>query len=138
MEDEEVKLLIKRLKIAFLIILITIGPLLLLLISSSGKDTGKAVKRINKKESFYVLVFNNKTKNKKINKVIKDSNVSYEMINTDKASYYSEFLGRLGMNRNDIIEPTLIYIKNGKLYSSLVDIQDIKDIKTFIKGNENN
>ena len=51
MEDEEVKLLIKRLKIAFLIILITIGPLLLLLISSSGKDTGKAVKRINKKEA---------------------------------------------------------------------------------------
>ena len=135
MEDEGVRELFNKFKIGIIIIIIFLIPVLFIFINGFGRENNKIINKINNKETFYLLIFDNKTNNKGIDKILNNNNVLYEKYNTDKTRYYDELLNKLKINEDDIIKPTLIYIKDGKLYSSLVDINDENILLSFIDSN---
>ncbi len=137
MEDLDLKELIRNV-IVWLVILVIFGSLLLIiLINKFGGNDISINKKIDQKKSLVVLVINSKTKNKKqIENTLKDRNVKYEIIDSEKERYYKTFLQKVSLTENDIIEPTVIIIKKGKVKSTLVDIKKIEELNSFLDFNQ--
>ena len=91
--------------------------------------------RIDKEETFLVLVTNNKFKEcKKYVNLLKKSSISYNIINIDKDKNYKKIIEELDISSSDIIPPSIIYIYNGHLFATLTDIKDEDAVKKFIKS----
>ena len=56
-------------------------------------------------------------------------------MNTDKDGKYKSFLRSIDSSENDIAKPTLMYIKEGKLDSTIVSIKDEDILKAFLEKN---
>lgn len=61
--------------------------------------------------------------------------VTYEVEDHSKDEY-NEMLKTLEINPDDFGYPGVIYVRNGRLYSNVINIHDIKSLETFIKDYE--
>ena len=137
MEDKELNEMIGKVTIVVLAAIIFTVLLTLVFINKFGAKQIPVNKMIDNNETLYVLVINNETKNKKeIEKVLKDKEVVYTIVNKDVELHYNDFLKKISITNEDIIEPTLIYIEEKKANSILVDIKKIDDLKTFLEYNK--
>lgn len=134
MVDEKVIDLRNRFFLAIFLIILFLTPLLFIFMNKFGKDDNIVISRINNNETFTILVINNISNTSKIGSTLNKNNISYEIINTDKYRYYNSFLNKLDINKNDIVEPSIIYIENGKLISILVEINDTNKLDEYIEN----
>ena len=83
----------------------------------------------------------NKTKVWGFAGLCKDSNskkikyISYDVKNYSKDKY-EKLLITLGINPSDFGYPAVIYVKDGMMYSNIINISDTKTVETFIKNYE--
>ena len=67
---------------------------------------------------------------------MKDKEVPYYELNFDKTTIndYKRILRKVKISENDIVIPTLIYIQDGNLRSSLVNIKDKNELLSYIEN----
>ena len=134
-DDEELLSLFKRLKIGIVIILIFAVLFVVFIYNKFLPHTPEVINKINNKESLYVLVDNKScTTCKRIKEILKENNISYYEINIDKDTHYKEFLKSLSITENEVVVPTIIYIENGLLDSTIVEVNDEEILKAFLEN----
>ena len=137
-DDEELVELFKKIKTSLIVILIFSVLLTTIFIKRFNQQDTKITKKIKNQESLYVLLYDNKCSTcSKIKEILKDNNIEYYQINNDKNNDYKKVLSLLKINDEEIISPTMIYIKKGKFSSSTTDIKDKEVLEKFIKYNKN-
>ncbi len=136
MEDLELKELARYIGI-WLFVLIVFGSLfVIILINKFGVKDISINQAIDKEDELVVLVLNTDTKNRnEIKKCLNENNVSYQIVYKNRERYFDDFLLKLDLEEKDIVVPTIIYIKDQKANSILVDIKDIDDLYSFLEYN---
>ena len=138
-DDEELMSLFQRLGKGIIILIIFTILMIIFLVRKFYLNETKLIKDINEEKDIYILVDDNSCRNcKEIKRILKDYNISYYEINTDKDNDYKNMLNTLEITENEIDIPTILYISKGKFSSSIVDVKDEDVINTFIENNENN
>lgn len=93
----------------------------------------------NKTEIVYVENSDKKKceKCKEIKKYLDKNNIKYVLydVNKHKKPEYEKMLQSLSINSSDFNYPAIIYIKDGSLYSDIININNTKVIDTFLKDN---
>lgn len=134
--DEELKHMRNRFFLGIVISIIFLIPLLIFVINKFGSDEKGIIKNINDKENMLLLIVEEKCKNcQSIKEVLKNNKVSYTLINKDRENDFPEVLRKIDMPEKDITPPTLIYIVEGRLYSSLVNPSS-DELEAYIDTNE--
>ena len=136
-DDEDLKNLFNRLKIGILVILLFGGLFLIILVNKFSVKDSKVIKAINNNETLYVLIDDNSCKEcKRIKEIFKENNIYYMELNTDKETQYKVFLKKISSSEHDVEKPTIMYIKDGKMVSSIVKVKTEEQINNFIETNE--
>ena len=137
MKDEELIMLRNKALIGIVILLLFAIPIFFIINNKILIKKTNVIKSIEKKEDILVLVISeNCSKCKKYEKELIKLNVNYFLINKDTEKTYNRILSKLKLGESDVIAPTLLYIKKGKAYSTLVDIKNEKEIDEYIKNYE--
>ena len=136
-DDEDLRSLFNRLKIGILVIIIFGGLFLIILVNKFSVKDSKVIKAINNNETLYVLIDDNSCKEcKRIKEIFKENNIYYMELNTDKETQYKVFLKKISSSEHDVEKPTIMYIKDGKMVSSIVKVKTEEQINNFIETNE--
>lgn len=134
-DDEELIALFKRLGVGILVLLLFSTIFIVFIYNKFLPHTSEVITKINNNESLYVLVDDNSCKTcKRIKEVLKENNVKYYEINIDKDKQYKEFLQALSITENEIVVPTLMYVNNGSLDSTIVEIKDEEILNAFLEN----
>ena len=134
-DDEELISLFKRLKIGIVIILIFSVLFVVFIYNKFLPHTPEVINKINNKESLYVLIDNKNCNTcKRIKEILEENNISYYEINIDKDTHYKEFLKSLSITENEVVVPTIMYIENGMLDSTIVEVKDEEILKAFLEN----
>ena len=137
MKDEEFIILRNRILIGLLIVIIFAIPTFFVIKNKLLVKETSIIKQINNKENFVILVTKeNCTNCKDYEKELKNLNVEYSTLKKDTSESYTKVLDKLSINENDIIPPTIIYVEEGILKSTLVDIKNNNEIKEFVENYE--
>lgn len=137
MKDEEFIILRNRILFGLLIVIIFAIPTFFVIKNKLLVKETSIIKQINNKENFVILVTKeNCTNCKDYEKELKNLNVEYSTLKKDTSESYTKVLDKLSINENDIIPPTIIYVEEGILKSTLVDIKNNNEIKEFIENYE--
>lgn len=137
MRDPEFIQLRNRFLMALAIALIFTIPMILFVVNRFNEKPSKVIESINKKENIIVLVTEENCPSCLNNKnILKDNNVPFYELNKDtNKNAYEVTLRKLSMSISDIKPPTLIYIEEGKLSSSLVNPNE-KELKSYLDYNK--
>ena len=137
MKDKEfIKLKKLFFKSSFFVIIFMI-PFTIALVTKFGYKTTNMEKSIRNKESLLILVTEKEcARCKEIKEIMKDKEVPYYELNFDKTTIndYKRILRKVKISENDIVIPTLIYIQDGNLRSSLVNIKDKNELLSYIEN----
>ena len=70
-----------------------------------------------------------------IKKYLTEEKINYEIddVNTNTSKEYKKMLQTLTVNPSDFNYPAVIYIKEGRIYSNIINVNDTKIVKQFIK-----
>lgn len=135
MKDPEFIDLRNRVLLGIGICLILFVPFYFFMHNKLLNNKSTILNKIDKEETFLVLVTNNKCKEcKKYVNLLKNSTLSYNSINIDKDKNYEKIIEELDISSSDIIPPSIIYIYNGHLFATLTDIKNEEAVKSFIKN----
>ena len=136
MEDLPLKEFAKNLLI-WLVVFVVFGSLfVIILVNKFGSRDITINQKIDKKDSLIVLVVSNDTKNKRdIESVLKENNISYEVVNRDKERYFEDFLQKLNLEEQDIIPPTILYIEKQEVNAMLIEVKELDELNSFIEYN---
>ena len=133
----------KKIFVLVLIILVVLMVFKVAIKSVEEKENEKTKADIstiikNKETKIIYVGSSNSKKCKKCNDVVnylKKENI--EFVSYDVEDYsnkeYEKMLRTIEINPNDFGYPAVIYIRNGKLYSNVININDLKSVETFIK-----
>ena len=134
MNDQEFIKLRNSTLISIAVVIAFMIPIILIFRNKFDLGTSKINQKIDKQETLMVFIVNPECNNcKDIEKTLSTNNVQYYKLDTSKKVEYDTFLQKLAITENEIIVPTLMYIEKGKLYSTLVDIND-EDLNSFINN----
>ena len=134
MEDKELKSLIKK-TIIFIVVFIVFGGLLIkIMINNFSYEDVSVGTRIDKEETFLLLIVNEKNNYKDIVQYLKDNSLEFEIVNSDKEKYYNDFLYKLNITKYEINEPSLLDIREGKVFSILTDVQNDDRLISFVNS----
>lgn len=137
MRDEEFRKLSKRFFISMFFVLIFIIPFTIALITKFGVNNTDIEKSIRNKETILLFITKkNCSRCIEIKNELEKNNILYAELNIDKTTIndYQRILRRIKISENDVIAPTLIYIEDGELISSLVDIKEKNDLLSYIEN----
>ena len=120
--------------IIWVLIVIVFGSLGTIIFANRfGAEDISINKKINSKQTLMILVIKTDTKNKaQIENESKKKNFKDESVYSDKERYYEDFLIKLSLTEKDVIEPTIIYVEEKQAKYSLVDIQNIEELRDFL------
>ncbi len=149
MDKRKANLTDENKKIMILVVAILVVILVCYLIISYATNVNtnvekeKAIKTvISNSETTALYIWNSdakKCKNcKEIEKYLNSKKIKY--ISYDVKNYskdkYEKLLITLGINPSDFGYPAVIYVKDGMMYSNIINISDTKTVETFIKNYE--
>ena len=135
MNDPDFIKLRNRVLIGILIVLAFLIPLIFLFINKFDAGNSKLIKKINKEESVTVLLTSPDCKTcKEIEKLLSSKNVNYYKLDISKKNEYQEFLQRLTITEKEVVLPTIMYINEGNLVATLVEVKDDEDLNDFIEN----
>lgn len=137
MRDPEFIQLRNRFLMALGIALIFTIPMILFVVNKFNEKPSKVIESINKKENIIVFVTEENCPSCLNSKnILKENNVSFYELNKDtNKNNYEVILRKISMSTSDITPPTLIYIEEGKLSSSLVNPNE-KELKSYLDYNK--
>ena len=133
----------KQVIILFVVILLVILGIFLVL-----KSVGNTEKKVdsanietimkNGETKLIFVMSSDKSKAGKSNdikKYLDDKKINYVTYDVSKYSKkdYQKMLQDLSINPSDFGYPAVIYIKDGKLYSNIINLDDTRVVDTFIK-----
>ena len=137
MKDEEfIKLKNNFFKSVFFVLLFIV-PFTIALITKFGTNNTNIENKIRNKETMLILITEKKcNKYREIKDILKKQNVNYYEINIDKTTIndYQRILRKIKISENDIVIPTMIYVEEGNLKSSLVDIKNKNELLSYIEN----
>ncbi len=100
-------------------------------LSVGGKDISSKIKQ---KETFVIYVESKKCDNcKDIQEVLDDNEISYEKLDADTQEA-KNFFEKYKVVDDGHIVPAVIYVKKGKVYSSMYDIKNMEEFNLFLKN----
>lgn len=149
MEDKNMGILnknVQRQQVVFLlgatITVILVVVVLLNFLKPKEVEKLNVSKLVENAETKIIFVENSdKTKCKKcsdIKKYLDDEQINY--VTYDVSLYtkkeYNDMLKTIEINPDDFGYPAVIYIRDGKLYSNVINLSDTKPVKEFIKTYE--
>lgn len=136
MKDEEFIAIKNRVLLAIFVAIVFTIPLFIFMLNKFGNGGSAVINSINKKEEMVIFITSSKCKLcDEVNDYLKDKDVKFTTINIDHDDYYEMVLKKLDLSKENIVVPSLIYVEDGKLYSSMVDINDKEQIDSFIRFN---
>lgn len=70
-----------------------------------------------------------------IKEYLNEEKINYEIydVNKNTSKEYKKMLQTLTINPSDFNYPAVIYIKEGRIYSNIINVNDTKIVKQFIK-----
>lgn len=95
-------------------------------------DLEKSIK--NKEDILILFTEENCSKCKSYEKKLIDLNVNYFILNKNKEKNYKTILYKIETSNDELIPPTLIYVREGKVYSTLVDIKSKKELEKYLNN----
>ena len=126
--------------LALVVIAITSFVIYRVVDTNNNKNTisyNEIKKMVDKQENFLIYYYNSKSKNKN-NRDIKDyldkSGIRYYNYNdvyVDREEY-NNFLKLINIDTKSFGTPAIIYIKDGKMYSNLINIDSKEIVEKFI------
>lgn len=137
--SEEANELKKRFLFGIAVVLLFFIPAVFIFINKfNDSNDPPIIKRIENKETFFIIVTNKDKKNlKEVTNVLNNKRLDYQIIDSSEASNYLKIMTKLQYSRDDIEEPTVIYVEEGKVYSALVNAKE-KELEIYIKNLEEN
>ena len=133
--DENLKDLIRN--IFFVIVVIAIFTILIIFLFYNKIEGDSSIENnINNNKDMILLVHKSKCSLcGQIKRELWKNSMFIEEINSSTNKRYHTILKKLGISENDIVEPSLVVIREGRVESILVNIQNIDDLKDFIEYN---
>lgn len=137
--SEETTELKKKFIFGIAVVLLFFIPAVFIFINKfNDSNDPPIIKRIENKETFFIIVTNKDKKNlKELTNVFNDKKLDCQIVDSSEESNYLKIMTKLEYSRDDIEEPTVIYVENGKVYSALVNAKE-KELKVYIKNLEEN
>lgn len=123
-----------------ILVVILVCYLIMNFIGNGSKNSSDNIENMMKSSETKVLyIWNSDTKKckecKKIKNHLKRKKIRY--IDYDVKNYsdskYKKMLTTLSINPPDFNYPAVIYMKDGSMYSNIINIRDTKTVDTFIK-----
>ena len=135
MKDPEFIILKNRFLTTFLIIIIFMIPIFFFFKNKLIIQDSEIIKNINNKKSLILYITEDNCDNcNKHKEYLNNEQIKYTLINRDRDSSYNDILKKIDVSRQDVIPPTIIYIENGELVTSLVDIASNEDIAELVEN----
>ena len=115
--------------VVFAVTLVCVAFIILLF----GKGIGTPIsKKMKSRESFIIYITSADCENcDKIKKFLGEKNVSYEEI-YETSSQAKKIFKNYDFVVDESISPAVIYVKKGKIYSYLVNLNDTEELGEFI------
>ena len=133
----------KQIMVLLVVILLVVAAIFLALnfMGNTSKKVYSANIETIMKDGETKIVFvmssdkSNEKKSNKIKDYLDSKNINYVTYDVSKYSKkdYQKMLQDLSINPSDFGYPAVIYIKDGKLYSNVINLDDTKVVDTFIK-----
>ena len=128
MRDPEFIELRKKFTLGIIIVLLISIPFLIFITKKFMVETSPIIKGINENKTMLVLVEKVDCDTcKDIENIIDSYGVKYYKLNSQSDRNYLTVLHKLGITTKDILEPTLVYINEGK-YS----VNSAEDVKSYL------
>ena len=95
-------------------------------------------KWLEEKENKVIYVYSSNNRKCKfcseVSKYLRKSNVEYVSYDVEKVSSsdYDQFLKKLDIDKSLFNYPALIYLRDGKMYANIINIDKIEVLKQFI------
>ena len=70
----------------------------------------------------------------KLKKILDENNISYFEVNTDRSDEYEEIMLRIGMSKEYVVTPGIIYVEKGKMLVNMMEL-DEKSLRSFLINN---
>lgn len=128
--------------LAVLIILVLCVVAVILFINNKKNDMVKNsdIENIIKEGKTAIIYVENSDSKKcekcsDIKKYLNEEKINYEIydVNKNTSKEYKKMLQTLTVNPSDFNYPAVIYIKEGRIYSNIINVNDTKIVKQFIK-----
>lgn len=132
MKDSAFEDLKKRFFIGLLVALIFCVPLAIFF--ARGSINGKVLNKLNKDESFVLLISSKKCeKCSLVEDILDKKNINYEEINNYSTTNYEEIMLKLKITNKDESFPVLVYIEDGETKAYLNNISNEGMVNDFLK-----
>lgn len=119
--DQDFIALRNRIVLAVLVAIVFTIPLIIFIFNKFGNNSSLILNSLNKKENLVLLVTKEECKScEDSENILKKQKVNYTLLNKDQETNYEKIIRKIGISDDDIIVPTIIYVEEGLLYSSLV------------------
>ena len=119
--DQDFIALRHRIVLAVLVAIVFTIPLIIFIFNKFGNNSSLILNSLNKKENLVLLVTKEECKScEDSENLLKKQKVNYTLLNKDQETNYEKIIRKIGISDDDIIVPTIIYVEEGLLYSSLV------------------
>lgn len=119
--DQDFIALRNRIVLAVLVAIVFTIPLIIFIFNKFGNNSSLILNSLNKKENLVLLVTKEECKScEDSENILKKQKVNYTLLNKDQEINYEKIIRKIGISDDDIIVPTIIYVEEGLLYSSLV------------------
>lgn len=132
MNDPEFIMLRNRFLLGVLVAIIFIVPLFFFFKNKliSNEDI---LQKIRNNETLMILVVENDCiECKNYQEQLNNDGIGYMKVNKSKDTNYELILNELNMSYDDVTSPSIIYVKNKKVVSTLTNMKTNEEIKSFI------
>lgn len=130
--NEELIELRNRLLIGIAVALVFCIPFLFIFINKFGYKPSKVLESLNEESKMVLLITGEECDNcRNTENILKENDVKYSLLNKDREIKYKEILRKIEVTESDVIVPTVIYIDEGKIYSSLAE-PNVDELLSFI------
>ena len=134
-EERKIVILVIAIIAVVVIVLLTLKFL-----NGSNKITSKSISEaFSDKKTMLIYVENSDSKKcdkcNTIKKYLDDEKIDYTLYDVKKNGNkdYEKFLDLLKISKNDFNYPAILYIKDGFMYSNVINLNDVSVVEQFIK-----
>ena len=103
--DDETKEILKKILLGIIISIIIFVPMVLFFKNRFTNVETEVLKKVNKKETFFVLVYNNNTNIKELEEYFSSNRIEYSKLNNSTDYNYDTILRKIDVSKNDLKEP---------------------------------
>lgn len=138
-QDDDLRDLLKRIGFVIVIILFFTTLLIIIYLKKFNLQETKEEKFLKTKETVFILLRNENCPDcKKIENILKNKKVYYITINENRNKKWKSIQKQIELESNNMNNPTLIFVKEGKSYSFITGVNSKEEIENYIDASINN